>query len=195
VNARRASSRLAGLAPVALAAALAACGTIPLSTATRFSAFDEKDFAALDPGELRVRLSVPRGYSWDAAGIRLGVQVGAGRRERSEDFRLEEVASQAGKRGSGWLSAGTAVSVTTLRLARESTAKFRELQRFVADGSTDRIRLDVMLSMSAAPPGATSAPVWVEAMLSPKDGYFTLVDGAAIPLGGTRTYRSGGKSP
>jgi len=165
---------------------LAACGAIPLSTAARFSTFDEHDFAALDPDELRVRVSVPPGYSWDVATTRLGVQVGAGARERSEDFRLEEVAKRPGTRGERFLSPGIAVNVTTLRLARGSTSGFRELQRFVAARPPERIHLDVMLSMLAAPHGATSTRVWVEAMLSPKDGYFTLVDGGTILLDKSR---------
>ena len=183
----------AGLAAVALSAIPAACGTIPLSTAARFTTFDEKDFASLDPRDLRVRVAVPRGYSWDVASVKLGVQVDAGGRERSQDFQLAGVGEEPGRRGDGIVSSGVPVVVTTLRLADPSTTRFRELQRFVADAKTDRIHLDVMLSMLAAPAGAKSVRVWIEAMLSPRQGYFTLVDGGTIRLNATQAYGTHGR--
>jgi hypothetical protein len=50
------------------------------------------------------------------------------------------------------------------------------------------VKLDVQLKLLSAPPDASAMRVWIDVMLSPADGYFTLVDGGSIPLNKTETY-------
>ena len=167
---------------------LAACSTIPLSTIAAFSTFQESDFAKLDADALRVRISVPAGYALDMGSVRLQVSVGSGGKSRSEAFTLRTVAETHESKPGGWLSPATPVITTTCALAQASEPAFRELQRFVSSGRTESVALDVSLSLSAAPPGATAATAWVDVLLEPRQGYVTLVDGATLPLNATRVY-------
>jgi hypothetical protein len=170
------------------AMALSGCGSIPLSTMARFSAFDEADFASLDATQLRVRVSVPEGYTWDVRDVKLATQVDVGGKARSDTFRLQEIAEGRALRGAGLLSPGKPVHVTTLGLAEASLAAFRDLQGFMDNRKHKRVKLDVQLKLLSAPPDASAMRVWIDVMLSPADGYFTLVDGGSIPLNKTETY-------
>jgi len=167
---------------------LGACSAIPLSTMAAFSTFQESDFAKLDPHVLRVRISVPAGYALDMDSVRLKVSVASGGQSRSEAFTLRTVAETHESKPGGWLSPATPVITTTCALAQASEPAFRELQRFVSSGRTESVALDVSLSLSAAPPGATAATAWVDVLLEPRQGYVTLVDGATLPLNATRVY-------
>jgi hypothetical protein len=52
----------------------------------------------------------------------------------------------------------------------------------------ERIHLDVELSMITAPADAKSVKVWVDVMLSERQGYFTLIDGGTARLDTKETY-------
>lgn len=172
----------------ALAVALGACTSIPLSTAMKLSTRKETDFASLDPREIRVRVAVPKGYTWDAEGAQLEAEVDAGARTWSKAFGLSQISQETGVRRSGLFDEGAEVSVTTLRLADRSISSFRELQNLIGGRKADRIRLGVKLAMLTAPSEARSVRVWIEAMVSPQEGYFTLIDGAIVRLDATEVY-------
>ena len=102
--------------PFALAMALSACGAIPLSKATRLGAFDEKDIASLDPQEIRIRVAVPEGYTWDVERAKLEIEFDTAKEARQDVFQLGRVSEQHGVRESGVLDGRVDVQITTLRL-------------------------------------------------------------------------------
>lgn len=170
---------------------LAACTAIPVSTIAKFSRFDERDFAALDAQAIRLRISLPHGYALDVANCRLdvGVQTSAGAYRGR--FRLDEEGSFPRAIASGLLAPPQATTAYILRLSAGSVAEFRELQKVIGPSSTRDIKLDVAMEISSAPPDAKSVTVWVDALLSKPEGYFTLIDGQTMPLGGKETFKGG----
>jgi hypothetical protein len=179
----------AAAALAAVLTLLAGCTSIPLSTLAAFSTFDEADFARLDPDALRVRVAVPAGYALDMEGVRLRARVESAAQSRTDSFELATVDERDGTRGAGWLSKGTPVVVTTARLSERSKERFRALQRFVGAGPAQAIDLDVTITLRAVPEGATTARAWVDLLLRPEQGYFTLIDGAAVAIPPRRTRR------
>jgi hypothetical protein len=161
---------------------LSACGAIPLSTIARLSAFGESDFVALDPQILRVRVSVPDGYSLDVAKAELAVEITAGAASETERFHLQEVAEDRGLRDAGPIASGIPVATTTLRLADASQKAFRDVQRSATLRKASNIHLDVNVALRSAPAHADSMRVWIDLLLSREQGYFTLIDGGAIRL-------------
>jgi hypothetical protein len=181
--------RCRAVASLALALAiLAGCMSIPLSTVMKLSRFGEKDFVALDPREVRVRVAVPDGYAWDAEGAKLETAIDVGTKMRTDRFQLTRVSQERGTRSVGMFSKDTPVSVATLRLSDASVQSFRDLQRFIAARPAKDVSLNVSISMLGAPKGATSVKVWIDLMLSAQSGYFVLVDGGTVRLNSKAAY-------
>lgn len=168
---------------------LAACTAIPVSTLAKFSRFDERDFAALDGGVIRLRISLPRGYALDVPSCRLDVSVQTSGGAYRGQFRLEQEASAPRTIAAGWLAPPQATTAYVLRLSPKSVEEFRALQKVVGPSSTSDIKLDVAMEISSAPRDAKSVTVWVDALLSTPEGYFTLIDGRTLPLGSKETYK------
>lgn len=182
--------------PTALALlclALASCASIPLSTMARMSHFDESDFAALDASAVRIRIALPQSFELDADKSRLRVKVVSGTREREDQFALEPELVEPDTRGGGLFSAPVPCTVYVLRLAEPSRKSFQELQAFALEGRVEEIDIVVRPAFAAIPEGATAVTVWIDLLLSPVDGWFTLMDAARIELGASRSWeRAGG---
>lgn len=178
-----------------VATTLCACTAIPLSTAAKLASFDERDFATINPDEIRLRVAVPQGYTWDAEAAKLEATIDVAGRSRRDVFRLTKVSERGSTRGGGFITAAIQVSVTTLRLTYQSSQSFRDLQRLVATGKAADVRLNVSLSILTAPKDVDSVRVWVDVMLPPQPGYVVLIDGATVPLNIPLTYgtRGGGE--
>jgi hypothetical protein len=177
---------------VLLCLALASCASIPLSTIARMSHFDESDFATLDANAVRIRIALPQGFELDAANSRLRVKLVSGTREREDRFDLEAELVEPGTRGGGLFSAPVPCTVHVLRLTGPSRKTFGELQAFATEGRIDVIDIGVRPAFAAMPEGATSVTVWIDLLLSPSDGWFTLMDGARVELGVLRTWNRPG---
>jgi hypothetical protein len=176
--------------PFALALAVGACSTIPLTTAAKLAIFDENDFALLDPQQIRVRIFVPDGYTWAVDGAKLETEINAEGRTSLDAFELARVAQEHGSRGGSVFGRGVRVLITTLRLDDQAKPKFRNLQKLIAARQVNRIRLNVEVPMLTAPPNAKSVKVWIEIMLSEQQGYFTLIDGGTVPLNTKEMYEA-----
>ena len=167
------------------------CVSVPLSTLVRLRAFDERDFSALEADELRVKIQLPEGFGLDAEQSGLGIEIRSAAGVHDATFELdEEIVHGVPLPGSLFSSSGTGTEYV-LRLSAPSTGKFRELQAFVTRARTEDINVKVVPKLSSYPEDATSVKVWISLLLSPTQGYFTLVDGATISLGKLRERRQG----
>ncbi|MGZ5061832.1 MAG: hypothetical protein ACXWG3_08200 [Usitatibacter sp.] len=183
--------RRACLAALALLP-LAACTAIPVSTLARLGRFDERDFAALDPARIRLRVSLPEGYGLDAAASSLHVELVASGTPYRGDFAVERESVARRVVAEGWLAAPQATTAWVLRLTPASLARFRALQHTLGGVETRDLKLDVHASLASAPPGAASVQVWIDVLLSLDEGYITLIDGGTIALGRKATYKPPG---
>jgi hypothetical protein len=128
------------------------------------------------------------GYAVDVDSIALKLVIVSSGRTRLDSFKLESTGSTPSTRGEGVFSSGMPVVTTVARLAAESREPFRKLQQFVGPGQTENMTLNVSMRLKAAPENATSAKVWIDVLLDPKQGYVTLIDGGTISLNQPQRY-------
>lgn len=167
------------------------CASVPLGTMMRMSTFNERDFARLDPDVIRVRVTLPEGFSLNAQASTLGVRIGSAAGVHDSGFELEQEAAQAAVVADGLFARSKPGTAWTLRLAAPSKERFRELQAFVARARADEIVIRVNPRLTAAPASATTVNVWVDLLLSRAQGWFTLLDAAPVSL--ERIRRTDGK--
>src|SRR5262249_33427411 len=136
----------------------------------------------LDARAMRVKVSVPEGFVLDLDRTRLAASISSSSGSRQADFALQSIDTASGKRGGGYFSKEIAVTTYEMNLTDPSVKSLRELQGFVASGKVKSFSLDVQVKLKEIPPGATSAKVWVDLMLSPMEGYFPLVDGGTVDI-------------
>jgi len=160
---------------------LLGCGSIPLSTMLRMSGFDEQDFAAIDPEQLRVRIALPDGFKLDTAASEIRLELNSTAGVNRSAYRLEAVSSQPVSLTGGWFRSQPG-HADTLRLAPSSVVPFRELQALVGNGKTETVDIEVRPRIARKPDDAASVSVWIELQLSEADGYFRLLEGAELPL-------------
>lgn len=166
---------------------LASCGSMTLPS-MHSASFNESNFGFVDARALGVKVSLPRGYTLDARKTTLMAHVDATAGVHNTELALELVNTTEGKHSSGMVSSKE-VDVTTfeLDLPEESVKSLRELQRAVAQKTVKSVSLEVRVSLAEAPEGATSVKVWIELLMSGMEGYFTIIDGATIPIERTTT--------
>lgn len=165
------------------------CVSVPLSTLVRMSTFDEHDFAALDGGTLRVRITLPQGFELNVPRSWLGIELKSAAGVHEATFQLDPEQVQAAALPGGLFSATAPGTAYVLRLSERSKTSFRELQGFVARGRADEITIRVVPRLASSPAGESQVSVWIDLLLSQTQGFFTLVDGAVIPLDQIRGAR------
>lgn len=176
----------ARVAALAGCLALAACVSVPLSTMVRMSSFDERDFVALDPDVLRVRIKLPEAFVLDPSRSALAVDITADAGVHHGEFTLDPEAAEKVPLSTGPFSGDTTGTAYTLKLSAESRKAFRRLQAFVERGPPGQVSIRIIPILSAFPGDADSVNVWIDLQLSPSQGYFTLVDAAEVPMDAIR---------
>jgi hypothetical protein len=176
------------VALVLAAALLAACASVPLSAIMRGASFNETTFGYVDARALRVKVSVPKGFAVDVPGTTLAALVESTRGSRRVKLTLDALSTIEGKRPEGLMRNEVDVTSFEMDLTEESVKSLRELQQLVAQAKVKRVSLEVNVNLAEAPEGATSVKVWIEILISPMEGYFTMIDGGTILLNKAITY-------
>ena len=79
----------------------------------------------------------------------------------------------------------------TLKLAAQSKDEFRKLQSFVGKGRTGQVTIFIAPILSSYPKEASTTNVWIDLLLSKDQGFFTLLEGAEVPMEGIRAANAG----
>jgi hypothetical protein len=79
----------------------------------------------------------------------------------------------------------------TLKLAAQSKEEFRKLQSFVSKGRPGQVTIVIVPILSSYPKEAATTNVWIDLLLSTDRGFFTLVEGAQVPMEGIRAANAG----
>jgi hypothetical protein len=177
---------------VAVVLGLAGCMSVPLSTIVRMSTFDEQDFLALDPDVVRVRIKLPQGFDLNPATSSLQVKLTSEAGDHFGEFKLQQVTSGRVQLANGIFAGDASGTEYTLKLAQQSKKEFRDLQGFVKKGRPGEVVLGVAPRLSSFPPTAETVNVWIDLLLSQGQGFFTLLDGAEVPMEGIRAASAGG---
>ncbi|MDY6945043.1 MAG: hypothetical protein SXG53_04940 [Pseudomonadota bacterium] len=170
---------------------LCGCASVPFSTLVRMSAFDARDFSKLEAEELRVKIRLPEGFRLNVEESWLGIQISSAAGVHDATFQLDEESLYGVNLPGRIFSSASAGAEYVLKLSAPSTAKFRELQAFVAQAPAQDINIKVVPKLSSYPEDATSVRVWISLLLSPAQGYFALLDGTTISLSKVRERRLG----
>jgi hypothetical protein len=146
----------------------------------KLHSFNKKDFVALDPSSLRVRVSVPDGSPLDPVDTTFEVKVKAGEKAFDRTFKLAEVARSTFEETHGIFTRRTTTwHRYVLMMTDKSMADFKRLQAFIkGPGKKDALFL-VWPPLKGKPAKTTKAVFSIDLQLSKKDGYFTLFDHAS----------------
>lgn len=171
-----------GIATLAmLLALLCGCASIPLSTALRFSSWSVERFAQVDPAQVRVRLSVDRGYRFDIPQSRLQVSMTDSRgAPHVALLPLSQLRTFQEQRSRGWLSRDVDVETSLLSLSPEGAARLRELQRRLLEGKPQSFEITVTGKLAELPSAPRKITFWADLRLADGEPFVPLIDGADI---------------
>lgn len=161
---------------------LAACASVPLSTAMRLSSMSDEDVARIDPSQVRVRLSVPAGFEMDVARTRLELSTQDEQVPRSAVVHLVELHKQQETRPGGLFSKDVAVLTYELGVSPEGVQQIRVYQQKVAIMRGMKFHLNVAGELAVAPAGVDDLTIWIDIKPGAAERYLPLFDGAHLRI-------------
>lgn len=170
---------------------LSGCVSVPLSTIVRMATFDERDFVRLDPEVIRARIKLVEGFALDPGKSTLGIKISSAAGDHFGEFKLETITESRAELSNGLFSGHVMGTEYTLKLAAQSKEEFRKLQGFVGKGRPGQVTIFIAPILSSYLKDAETMHVWVDLLLSKNPGYFTLLEGAEVPMEGIRAANAG----
>jgi hypothetical protein len=147
----------------------------------RLSALDAQAVAAIDPRQVRLRVSVPRGFVLDVPASRLTLAAKLRNGTSREDgFTLSQLAVTDDTRGRSWFSDDVAVRTWTFGLAAEGQRALAAFQQYALDERLASCTFSVNIRFAASPPAASEVTFWTDLQLSEREGFLVLIDGATV---------------
>ncbi len=153
--------------------------------------FDERDFVQLDPDVIRVRIKLVEGFALDPGKSTLGVKITSEAGDHFGEFKIEKVTEGRAELSKGLFSSNVMGTEYTLKLAPQSKDEFRKLQSFVGRGRPGQVIIAIAPILSSYPKEASTTNVWIDLLLSKDQGFFTLLEGAEVPMEGIRAANAG----
>ena len=153
--------------------------------------FDERDFLQLDPDAIRARIKLLDGFALDPDKSTLGIKITSEAGDHFGEFKLQKVTESRTALSKGLLSDDLLGTEYTLKLATQSKDEFRKLQSFVGKGRPGQVTIFVAPILSSFPKDASTTNVWIDLLFSKEQGYFTLLEGAEVPMEGIRAANAG----
>lgn len=160
---------------------LVGCASIPLSTMLRLSALEPNKLAQVDPGEVRVRVSIPEAYELNVPESRLTLALSTeGGEERNARMGLSLLQQTREQRSAGLFAGNLSVSTYVLALTPEGAQQMRSMQQFLLTGNPNEVTFGIRAPLSEAPAKGAEMTLWADVKLSREDPYMTLIDAARI---------------
>lgn len=180
----RLRSHIAWIARTALVIALpaslcTACLSIPISTIARMATFSDDDFYAIDPTEVRMRITSDKDSSLQIDKTKLYFEVqkrdGAVARVAGPVTveREERLAPKETFLGLGY----QARHIYVLKLNEQGIASFRSFQQSVKKRDLASVSISLEFDFETT----EKATIVVDLMLSKREGYFTVLDKVKYP--------------
>lgn len=161
---------------------LTSCASVPLHTAWRLSSLSREDLVHIDPAQVRVKVSVPRGFAIDIPATRLKLVVTASGQERIANMRLNALERHRGVRSRGWLHHDVPVCTVMLELTADSRRQLRAMQRFIDESGPLHYQFSLIWPLAEVPPDAGKVTIWADLQLRADRRYLPLVDAAHLAL-------------
>ena len=158
----------------------AGCASIPLSTALSLSSISPRTLAQIDPGQVRVRLSVPTDYEINIPKSRLNLALTTPTGTSTGEMKLSLLGVTKESRSGGLFKADIPVSTYLLMLSPDGSRQLQELQRRILTNDPTGYEFSVNAPFSKVPANPIEVTFWADLKLSPKDPFMPLIDGAKI---------------
>ncbi|TYT26723.1 hypothetical protein FZO89_10890 [Luteimonas viscosa] len=136
----------------------------------------------VDPTQVRLELSVSRGFELDLAESRLSLTLSGSGGTRRGQMALSLLGVRQESRSNGLFRPDVPVSTYSLALSPEGVQELRELQRFMLTGAPETFELSVRAPFATAPPEAREVTFWADLKMSAEDPFSPLISGAKLRL-------------
>ncbi|MDF0534012.1 hypothetical protein KDN34_13445 [Shewanella yunxiaonensis] len=156
---------------------LSGCSAVPFSTLTHFATFDEQDFAALDPSQIRARLVVDDFVK--LKDITLKAQVRAAEGVQHLEFPLKLVSKEILPIRKSWIFTTEVRARYQYELSPQAQQSFAKLQQELLKGSKYNCDVDVVFDEHTQPRPFKYS---VKLMLDPDNGYITMIDNRVMDI-------------
>ncbi|MCL1074525.1 hypothetical protein [Shewanella dokdonensis] len=157
---------------------LSGCSAVPLSTLTHFATFDEQDFAALDPGQIRARLVVDDFVK--LKDITLKAQINASEGVQQLEFPLKLISKEILPVRKSWIFTTQVRARYQYELSPQAQQNFVKLQQALLKGQKYNCDVNVVFDKHTPP---QPFKYTVKLMLDPDNGYITMIDNREMDIG------------
>lgn len=163
---------------------VAGCASIPLSTMMSMSSMSPRSLAQVDPAQVRVRLSVPKGFEVDVPASHLTFSLENPSVARSSQLDLRALSVAKDVRPGGFLAPDLPVTTYLLTLTPEGQAELRSLQQVLLGMEHGTFQFGFKTDFAKRPPGARQIVFWVDLKLSDSEPFMPLLDRAEVEFEG-----------
>jgi hypothetical protein len=172
------------VAPFALLWLLAGCVSMPLSSMLQLAAIGRDGLERVDPGQVRVQLSVSQGFEIDVSRARLRLSVTApSGASRDLELSLELLERSRLERSNGLLRPATPQPTYLLRLTPQSATELTALRQSLAARERGmRHTFSISAPFSSRPAQAKSVTFWADLKLSADGSWIALLDAAELKI-------------
>ncbi|MBU3671158.1 MAG: hypothetical protein FGM43_01320 [Sinobacteraceae bacterium] len=176
-------SRLLILAPLAIVCLLSGCASVPLASMLKLASLGTDGLAAIEPLQLRVRLSVSPGYEIDVGNARLRLSLPEGEgRSRETELSLDLMERSIINRSAGLFRGSVATPTYLLRLTPGSANELAALKARLATKSGGKRGFSVNAPFSKIPSNAETVSFWADLRLATDADWIALIDGAKLKI-------------
>lgn len=161
------------------------CSSIPISTMLKYRNFDEQSFAALDPFQIRSKITVSEPFTLKMEKIKLSLSLEneKGLRDFTFPLALEKRDSIAAQ--NGFFSSEPAKTEYTFKLSELAVNNFKETQNLLSQEAQGKASFSIGVGFNEEPQKAQSVYFSIALQLEEKDGYFTLIEETEVDFGQT----------
>lgn len=163
---------------------LSACTSIPLSSMLKMASMDGEDISAIDPKQVRVRLSITEPVELQTKNVKLVLQFDHHDGEQSEfQYLLEIIDDSVIDPVSSWFSQAPMKHAYEFKLAALSQLEFNKYQKnFARHGKPERYQWTVYYYMKNRPRQGEGITIDMELKFSLSEDYFYLLKNAKVDV-------------
>jgi len=156
------------------------CASIPLSTMLNFSHFDEQDFYALQPAQIRTRVSLSEPFTIDLANTELSLKLESEKGARYFHFPLTLVNESKRPATQSFFFSEQAKNEYVFKLSDKGITNFKEVQQSFSQNQNASGSFSVSTGFNEDVNVYQSATVSIALQLNEVDGFFLLIENAEV---------------
>ena len=182
---------LRSIAVVAFCIFIASCASVPLGTLLRFSAFDEQDFAEIDPETLSVRIFLQDPAKLSDTPVSLSLLLETAGEPIIGDYEMQPSLTFRDTVSAGIFSPDVQGTMHQFELTADQVTVFRQLQNELSNLEITHMTFTTSFHLDRSISYADQVKVWVFLAMDEKADYITLIEGASLDVEQRYTDDSG----